>query len=74
MSEPLTLLRLLGVETLAEAALKWPRATLLPGLGFDRQHRGTRRYEPLINYLNTVLRFAGCVRVRRVTASGWSQS
>src|SRR5690242_15056121 len=58
MGEPLTLFGLLGTTSLAEAAEKWPRDPFLPGLGLVAGGDGPSDYEPLLEYLNTVLSFA----------------
>ncbi len=55
MSEPLTLLGLMGVPSLAAAAAKWPRKTFVPGL--DDTGNDPADFEPLLGYLNAVLRF-----------------
>jgi hypothetical protein len=57
MSEPLTLLELMGAGSLAEAAQKWPRTAFLPGLGLVAGGDEPPDYEGLIGYLDTVLRF-----------------
>ncbi len=68
MSERLTLLALLGVDTLADAAEIWPRTTLLPGLGLSGSIEEPGDHVPVIDYLNTVLRFAA-VRPGSATAT-----
>lgn len=58
MAARLTLLGLLGVTSLADAAEKWPREALLPDLGLSAGGDSPSEYEPLLEYLNTVLSFA----------------
>jgi hypothetical protein len=58
VSEKLTLFALLGVADPAAAAERWPRATFLPGLGLSGNPDDVGDYEPLLNYLQSVLDFA----------------
>jgi len=58
MATPLTLFRLMGAADVAAAAQRWPRGAFLPGLGLSAGGEQPSDYEPLLAYLNTVLRFA----------------
>lgn len=58
MSEPLTLLRLIGATSISDAAARWPRGAFLPGLGISAGGEDAAEYEPLLAYLNSVLSFA----------------
>jgi hypothetical protein len=58
MSQPLTLFTLMGVASASEAAQRWPREPFLPGLGLTAGGEDPSDYEPLLAYLNRVLRFA----------------
>jgi hypothetical protein len=57
MSTRLTLLKLLGVSTAAEAAETWPRETFLPDRGLVAGGDDPQDYEPLLAYLDQVLSF-----------------
>jgi hypothetical protein len=58
MATPLTLFRLMGAAGVAEAAQRWPRGAFLPGLGLSAGLDAAADYEPLLAYLDTVLRFS----------------
>lgn len=53
----LSLLGLLGVTNLVDAATRWPRETFLPRLGLSATADDPHDYVPLLGYLDTVLRF-----------------
>ena len=57
MATPLTLFTLLGAAGVAEAAQRWPSGAFLPGLGLSTGIDAPSDYEPLLAYLQTVLRF-----------------
>ena len=57
MAERLSLLGLMGVASVDEAAERWPRETFLPGLGISATFDDPSDYVPLIEYLDTVLTF-----------------
>jgi hypothetical protein len=55
--ERLGLLGVLGAADVDEAAVRWPRATFLPGLGLSATIDDPADYVPLLAYLDTVLTF-----------------
>ena len=57
MPQKLTLLGVLGVTDVDEAATRWPRDTFLPGLGLSATFDDPEDYVLLLAYLDTVLEF-----------------